>query len=326
MTVYVPDRSDSSRDSKAAATMLTCLVTCTKSSQALHGFIPNILSITMSKLAACKPLSMKVRLLEVVMGVVYYDAALALSVLATDAAATTFLFTTLFDNLKEMERDFTQRLIALSFSSLLSIPAQNLPDILRNNLQAMFQQVIRELVMIEEEEKTGAKREAAEGDDFDDDEGFDEDEDEDDDGINVDDDDEGEDDEEDAKRLTKHAKALHVPDGGYDEDEDCLNAEDETYREALESMDKEERVKRELYLAGEPVDDEDDDDFIFTSPVENMDVTRFFLDTLSAVTQRGDGGMLATLQSMLDADDTERLKELVASNTLKQQQLLQPSV
>jgi len=36
-----------------------------------------------------------------------------------------------------------------------------------------------------------------------------------------------------------YAKALHVPDGGYDEDEDCINAEDESYREALEVMEKE---------------------------------------------------------------------------------------
>lgn len=43
-----------------------------------------------------------------------------------------------------------------------------------------------------------------------------------------------------------YAKALHVPDGGYDEDEDCINAEDESYREALEVMEKE---VREVLLA-----------------------------------------------------------------------------
>eukprot|EP01036_Dinobryon_divergens_P033075 gene33075-42787_t len=36
-----------------------------------------------------------------------------------------------------------------------------------------------------------------------------------------------------------YAKALYVPEGGYDEEEDCVNAEDESYREALETMEKE---------------------------------------------------------------------------------------
>ena len=32
---------------------------------------------------------------------------------------------------------------------------------------------------------------------------------------------------------------MYVCKGGYDEEEDCVNAEDESYREALESMEKE---------------------------------------------------------------------------------------
>ena len=35
-----------------------------------------------------------------------------------------------------------------------------------------------------------------------------------------------------------------MPDGGYDENEDCINAEDESYREALEVMEKEVRFKK----------------------------------------------------------------------------------
>lgn len=318
------DESDCSRDSKAAATMLTCLVTCSRATQSMHTFLPNILNITVTKLGATKLMSMRVRLFEVVMGAIYYEPQLALGILMNDPATTASLFASLFESLKDMERDFTQRLIALSFSSLLSIPQTQLPEVLRNNLQAMFQQVIRELVMIEEELATGAKaarEEQSEGDeDF---EFGDEDED---DGVNIDsdgDDDDDDDDEEDTKpKGGRHAKALAVPDGGYDEDEDCLNAEDESYREALESMDKEERVKRELYLAGEPVDDEDEDDFLFTSPIENMNVTQFFLDTVAAVASR-DAGLVTTLQSMLDAEDTARLQELMAAAVLKQQQAAQ---
>ena len=41
------------------------------------------------------------------------------------------------------------------------------------------------------------------------------------------------------KGAAAYAKALYVPEGGYDEEEDCVNAEDESYREALETMEKE---------------------------------------------------------------------------------------
>ena len=65
-----------------------------------------------------------------------------------------------------------------------------------------------------------------------------------------------------------------MPDGGYGEEEDCLNAEDESYRQALEQMGKDD-VKRAKYSGGEFEGDSDDDsmeDLSFTSPIENMNV------------------------------------------------------
>ena len=54
------------------------------------------------------------------------------------------LFSVLYDHLNNMERDFTQRLVVLSFSALLATPPTALPEIVRNNFPAMFQQVIRD--------------------------------------------------------------------------------------------------------------------------------------------------------------------------------------
>jgi hypothetical protein len=61
-----------------------------------------------------------------------------------------------------------------------------------------------------------------------------------------DDDDEEEEEEEDEhetrkKTITAAQKlaGMAVPEGGYDEDEDCVNAEDEEYRAVLERMAKE---------------------------------------------------------------------------------------
>jgi hypothetical protein len=105
-----------------------------------------------------------------VLGTIYYDPQLALSILIVDPGKLQVLFRNIFEKLKDMvvafvicsiylfiffhfqEDSFTQRLIVLSFSSLMNVPIQTLPDIIRNNLQSMFQQVIRELVLIEEEE------------------------------------------------------------------------------------------------------------------------------------------------------------------------------
>lgn len=53
--------------------------------------------------------------------------------------------------------------------------------------------------------------------------------------------------------AARRKAALAVPDGGYGEDEDCVNAEDENYRDMLATLDREEIVKRQLYMGGEPV-------------------------------------------------------------------------
>jgi hypothetical protein len=308
-------RTDSEIDSKAGATLLTCLITSGKECPSLATLIPSILQSTMMKFKSSKGSTMRIRLHEVVMASLYYDAVLTISILSQDNSMMNMYFNALFGVLKEMDRDFTQRLIVLSFISVLNVPVAQLPEVLRNNMNSMLQQVIRELVLIEEQ----AAKEAEEDDDDemgnDDDEeeedgGDDDDElEEDDDNDDNDENDEEEDDEVTIRRAQR-AAALAVPEGGYDEDADCLNAEDESYREVLESMDKEERVKRELFLAGEPVDDEDDDDFVFTSHIELMNVTQHFLDSMRNLAAR-DANVAGQLQSSLSAEDLKSLQDLI---------------
>ena len=55
--------------------------------------------------------------------------------------------------------------------------------------------------------------------------------------MKADDEDEGVDNP--LKGAKKSIKDLEVPEGGYGEDEDCLNAEDEDYRTMLETLEKE---------------------------------------------------------------------------------------
>lgn len=307
-------RSYNGKDSGCAATLLTCLITSCKEVQALHQFLPQIITVTLTKLKDVKTVTQRTRLLEVVMACLYYNVEATLAILSTDPTVPPLLFGLLFDSLKAMERDFTQRLVVLSFSAVLSCPPALLPDILRNNFPAMFQQVIRELVLIEEE----AAREHEEGEDDDDDcaddAGFDEGgEDSGDDGIEIDDDsdEEDEDDKDPKKAAQRRAKALFVPEGGYDEEEDCLNAEDESYRQALEDMAKEEGKK---YSGGELLDDDESmEDFSFTSPIENMNVVQHFLDTMAALQLRDGGALTTSLQAGLGEEDKQRLIELIAA-------------
>ena len=60
------------------------------------------------------------------------------------------------------------------------------------------------------------------------------------------------------------------------------------------------------------MDDEEDDneDYIFTSPIDNMDVSSFFLSVMSAASVR-EPQFVETLQLGLDATDKARLKDIV---------------
>ena len=91
----------------------------------------------------------------------------------SDPAAADALFATLFSTFPTMEHDSTQRLIVLSLSSLLALPVTSLPEEARKNVQSMFQQIIRELVLIEEQKEKDDNAVEGEEDDDDDDDDFD---------------------------------------------------------------------------------------------------------------------------------------------------------
>ncbi len=236
-----------------------------------------------------------------------------------------FYFHFVFGLMKDMDRDFTERLIVLSFLSIFTIPTQSLPPIIQMNLPSMFQQVIREIIIIEEEAKKEREREEEEDDD--------EEEDYDDDDFDFDGgrrkdvslrqaDDDDDDDADPFAAEQRRSKLLEVPDGGYNEDEDCLNAEDEEYRAVLESVTKEDKAKKIAFMSGEPVDDEEDDDFIYTSPVENLPMAQYFVQAVNSIGQRDPNLVNAILQQSLTDEDRQRLNEIFQI-AHEQQQLLQ---
>lgn len=320
------DRGHNGHDASAAATSLTCMLTSCKDQcpGQVHSLLPQIIAMVYARSLTAKNLSVKLRLLEVILSAIYYDAGATLTILAqppvalltsfypgTDLSAlaknqqtlSDYFFSWLYGQLKDMDRDFSQRLVVLAFTALFALPSDQLPPILATNMQAMFQQMIRELVMIEESAEKAKNQRHEDDDDYEDDD--------DDDNIDLDEDDDGHFDDANAKKAAiNRAKMLYVPDGGYDEDEDCLNAEDEDYREMLENLDKEERVKRELYIAGEAVDDEDDDEaYSFTSPIEHMDMTGYFFQSMEVFMHK-EPTLFASLRAGLSVEDQQRLDDL----------------
>ena len=71
-------------------------------------------------------------------------------------------------------------------------------------------------------------------------------------------------------------------------------------------------MKHTKYIDGEPVDDEEDDneDYIFTSPVDNMDVSSYFLQIMSQASTR-EPQLINQLQLSLSSVDQNHLKNLV---------------
>lgn len=215
--LFVEDTTNYELDCKAAATLLTCFIINSKPLMAINSQIGEVLRIILTRLEITKTTSMKHKLLDSIMAIIYYDPSLFISILASNAAAGDVLFKTLFENIREMEKTLSQRLIVLSFSSLLVLDPVSLSDYVKSNIPVMFQQIIRELTLLKAEEVERAEKDSDENDD--------------DDGIDIDDDyddDEEEVDNEHSNDLAKFGRYA-IPANGYDEDEDCINAEDEEY-------------------------------------------------------------------------------------------------
>lgn len=108
---------------------------------------------------------------------------------------------------------------------------------------------------------------------------------------------------------------MNIPDEGYDEDEDCVNAEDEEYLAALAEMD--ENTKRKIYRDGELIDgemDSDDDDYEgenFTSPIDTIDIVGLFKHTMLAAAAR-EPQTFTQLQQSLEEEDKARLMKYLS--------------
>lgn len=117
-------------------------------------------------------------------------------------------------------------------------------------------------------------------------------------------------------------RGVAVPEGGFDEDDDCINDEDEEYLQTLEKLNTE-RVKKELAHASgddDPLDDDDDDqELAFSSPLELSDLVLYFLDAMNVAHQR-EPEVVAALRNQLDQTDTARLQSFIDSSDSRREE------
>lgn len=207
-----------------------------------------------------------------------------------------------------MESTHSQKLIVVAFSSLLTQPVDLLPPIVASNLPVMFRQMILELTLIEDEAEKEAARIEDDVYEDEDDEIADDDDDEDD-----DDEDDGEDDNEDNHGRNGSRVKAQIPEDGYEDHEDCPNAEDVEYMATLLELSKEEGMR---YIDGDPVDDEDECPEV-VSFLDQADVLGLFLSAMNDV-GRLNPSLMASLQSTCPAEDSAKLADLIAKHAVKQ--------
>ena len=131
---FVDDTTNYELDCKAAATLLTCFITNSKPLMAINAQIGDLLRIILTRIEITKTPNLRHKLLDSVMAIIYYDPHLFLSIISSNAAAGDLLFQTLFENAKVMEKTLSQKLIVLSFSTLLTVDTYSLSHYVKSNL------------------------------------------------------------------------------------------------------------------------------------------------------------------------------------------------
>lgn len=309
-------RGDLEHESKVASIWLSSFIVSNKQvGNDINELLSPILTFiipTLIKASTTKKKQLKVKIIEVILAMIYYDVNFTLNLFNNEPQVRDNILNILFESIPTMSSCYTRRLLVLAFCNILSLPSISLPNLFQANMRAVLQQIIREIILIEEEDAKEDSDDDSDEDEDDEDEDFD-----DEDGDILEED---EDLGDNIGRKHNKSSADDVPEGGFDEEEDCKNAEDEAYKIHLEKMEKRQRVKDELKRAGLDAadfddgdfDDDDEDELVFTSPIENMDLVLYFMDALHFANTR-EPEVIGSLQNSLDMEDKNRLQEFFNS-------------
>jgi hypothetical protein len=313
--------SVSEHDARVSCTLLTCLLVSTglNAPQTVDSLLPTIVhSCVFGRLQTCATIALKIQLLDVGLACIYYNAPLTFQLMDScpqvPNGVQVFFGTLLTELQTHMNNQQSRRMIVYAFTkiiSLMSSQSQGIPSMISNNVVGMFKEVVKSSLWV-------LKNDLEEANDSDDDSN----------GIFADVDD-FEDDDIDADGMKALKKALkgsgvNINDEGFHEDEDCVDAEEEFFQQAVKDLAS--KSKNKAGQGEENLDGNDDDsdfedmelarmdDFAFTMPSALQEVSVYVLSALQQV-QSADPTLAATLLSSLqsDAEVKSQFDELVAA-------------
>lgn len=244
------DRSSDSECRKALSLYMSILHSCSGS---VDAYLPMMNDITLAKLGQQVnneiPLT-RIAIFQVIGSALYYNPQLELAELEK-RGVTQQVFAQWLQDSEQMEKWLPRKLTVLGLTSILMLPASQLPA----SISSSVPQLISAVVSMTEKMKEEADKEENE-----------------------------EDDEQD---FEEEAEEYDDDDEGFGEDEDVTNEADEMYMDALNQLSSGGGDAVARFLIGEDWDaDYDDDDDDFVSPLDEVDTLLYVNDTLKAAFQR----------------------------------------
>ena len=267
---------ESERDDKYACTLLSCIILASKPLRLLHEpFVREIIQVMKSSLSNARGNGLKDKLLECLLALLYYDHRSVISLLTATGDFDNFFTLLLHHAANNFKAEYSQRLLILAYTILLS-DLGALPPIVQQNATVLFSQCIEKLHLINE------------NDNYNEESG-------------------GRDDDEELSSVDDANDNIEIPDEGFDEDEDCINLEDEEYLRALTQGGRSKR-----YIPGEYNDDDDDDydEYDYSSPIDSVNVLSYFVTNLQS-TASANPALAGALQASLSADNASKLTQLM---------------
>lgn len=271
------DRSGESYSRKAFTLLMTILHCCKGQVDAYLPLINEICLAKLAKVATAKKALTRISLYQVIASAIFYNPQMELQELEK-RGVTSQVFGLWMNDVKEIEKWLPQKMTILGLCTILQLPAATLPPSIVPHLPAIFTAAVNMCESLSgEKEKQKSGEEASNDDDND---------------------------EEFAVEIPNQDDENDI--GGYNEDEDVRNPEDEAYMDALKCLDGTDFSK---ILEGELDWDDDDDSDEYSSPLDQVDELIYFFDSLTGASQK-EPEMFQQIQSAVAPEVMESCKKL----------------
>ena len=266
----------------------------------IDGYIPIINEVSLGKLGqqvnADVPVT-RISIYQVLGSALHYNPELELVELEK-RGVTQQVFTTWIKDAEAMDLWLPRKLTVLGMSSILKIPAAQMPAFIQQSLPALIDSMVRMSLKLQEDVQKGGGDENGDDDDggggglggggFG---GFDE---------------------------------VGDLDAGFGEDEDVTNEVDETYRKALQGVTSWDDDMAKFLLGGDWDEDREDVDEDYTSPLDQVNELVFLSETLHGAFQR-EPDVYQQIQSAMPPEAVANCQTLFQTAESMRQQAAQQS-